>query len=103
MPIIIHKIEKWRKNGKICKKKKKRAIFWVLQHIINIDVFRPAYLIWYYLERRVKRVLEEFIENVRAQLNDLIAANASYDRIYKVSTELDLLINAYYSQKKLTA
>lgn len=48
-------------------------------------------------------MLVDLIENVRAELNDLIASDASYERIYKVSTELDQLINEYYSLKKIPA
>lgn len=48
-------------------------------------------------------MLVELIENLRAQLNYLIASDASYESIYKVSIELDQLINEYYSLRKIPA
>lgn len=51
----------------------------------------------------MRQVLLELIENVRAELNDLIASDASYERIYRVSIELDQLINEYYNLKKKSA
>lgn len=48
-------------------------------------------------------MLNKQIEDLRRELNRLIAENAGYEEIYRVSTQLDLLINAFYSKKRMSA
>ncbi|MFZ5352689.1 MAG: aspartyl-phosphate phosphatase Spo0E family protein [Bacillota bacterium] len=42
-------------------------------------------------------MLQKQIELLRNQLHVMISQNESYDKIYKKSVELDILINQYYS------
>jgi len=48
-------------------------------------------------------VRENDIEILRYELNRLISEGASYDVIYKLSTDLDILINEYYKKKERSA
>ena len=43
------------------------------------------------------------IEELRQELYKLISQNDSYENIYKISIELDKLINEYYNVNKITA
>ncbi len=44
----------------------------------------------------VIKIIQNQIEQVRQQLHILISQDASYEKIYNKSVELDLLINQYY-------
>jgi len=45
--------------------------------------------------------MEKLIKNIdllRTKLCNMVEVNDDYDKIYKVSTELDILINEFYSK-----